>query len=77
MRLDRLALFAWTGLVCLLLFAVDGIPDTEQFAGILVVAHLLAIGIDPSADSRGSLSVSLSAPSAYLASLLRSPPETS
>jgi len=74
-----LALSAWTGLICLLLIAIDGIPDTEQFDGILVVAPLLTTGTDPSADSRGSqtVAVSLSAPSAYLAFLFRSPPATS
>jgi hypothetical protein len=72
-----LALSAWTGLVCLLLIAVDGIPDTEQFTGDLVVAPLTT-GDDPSADSRVShaVAVSLSAPSAYLAMLFRSPPAT-
>jgi hypothetical protein len=59
-----LALSAWTGLVCLLLIAIDGIPDTEQFTGALVVAPLLTTGIDPAADSRVShtVAVSLSAP---------------
>ena len=73
------ALFAWTGLVCLLLVAADGIPDTEQFAGTLVVGSLLTTGTDPSADSRvnHTRAISRSAPSAYLASLLRSPPASS
>jgi len=74
-----LALSAWTGLVCLLLIAADGVPDTEQFTGALVDTALLRIGTDPSADSRVHyvIAVSLSAPSAYLASLLRSPPASS
>jgi hypothetical protein len=72
-------LFAWAGLVCLLLIAADGIPDTEQFSGALVAAPLLATGTDPAAGSRVShaVSVSLSAPSAYLALLFRSPPAAS
>ena len=71
-----LALCAWTGLICLLLVAVDGIPDTEQLAGILVAALLLVTGIEPSGDRRSkrTVAVSLSPPSAYLAFLLRSPP---
>ena len=74
-----LALSAWTGLVCLLLIAIDGIPDTEQFTGALVVAPLLITGADPSAGSLVShtVAVSLSAPSAYLAFLFRSPPASS
>ena len=74
-----LDLSAWTGLLCLLLIAFDGIPDTEQFAGILVVAPLLIAGIDPAAGRRSNrtVGVSLSPPSAYLAFLLRSPPATS
>jgi hypothetical protein len=73
------ALFAWTGLVCLLLVAADGIPDTEQFDGVLVVGPILTTGTDPSADSRGThtVAVSRSAPSAYLAMLFRSPPASS
>ena len=72
-------LIAWAGLVCLLLIAVDGIPDAEQFTGALVSAPLLTTGIDPAADSRVShtVAVSLSAPSAYLAFLFRSPPASS
>jgi hypothetical protein len=36
-----LALCAWTGLIGLTAGCVDGIPDTEQLAGILVAAALL------------------------------------
>jgi len=75
----RVTLFAWAGLVCLLLVAFDGIPDVEQFTGILVVASLFIGGIQPSAGRRSKcdISVSLSPPSAYLAFLFRSPPPTS
>jgi hypothetical protein len=71
-------LVAWAGLVCLLLVAVDGIPDVEQFTGALGATPLPTTGTDPSADSRVShtVAVSLSAPSAYLAFLFRSPPAT-
>jgi hypothetical protein len=74
----RVAVFAWAGLVCLLLVAFDGIPDVEQFTGILV-ASLFIGGIQPSAGRRSKcdISVSLSPPSAYLAFLFRSPPATS
>jgi len=74
-----LALCAWTGLICLLLVAFDGIPDTEQLAGILVAALLLVTGIEPSDHRRSTrtVAVSLSPPSAYLAFLLRSPPAAS
>ena len=70
-----LALCTWAGLICLLLVAFDGIPDTEQLAGILVAA-LLMTGVDPCADrpSTRTVAVFLSPPSAYLAFLLRSPP---
>jgi hypothetical protein len=73
------ALFAWTGLVCLLLIAADGIPDTEQFDGALVAVALLPTGTEPSADSQvnHTVAVSRSAPSAYLAFLFRSPPASS
>jgi len=72
-------LAAWTGLLFLLLIAIDGIPDTEQFDGTLVIARFPTIVIDPSPDSRASHTVatSLSTPSAYLAFLFRSPPATS
>lgn len=72
-------LFAWIGVVCLLLVAADGIPDTEQFAGALVVVALLTTRIDPSADPRvnQTVAISRSAPSAYLAFLFRSPPASS
>lgn len=74
-----LPLCAWTGLVCLLLVAFDGIPDTEQLTGILIAAGLLITGIGPCADrlSKRTVAVSLSPPSAYLAFLLRSPPAAS
>jgi hypothetical protein len=70
---SALALFAWTALVCLLLVVADGIPDSEQFAGALVVVPRLTTGTDPSADSRVYLTVAVSrsAPSAYLAFLFR------
>jgi hypothetical protein len=72
------ALCAWSGLICLLLIACDGIPDTEQLAGILVAALLIA-GIEACFDrhSNRSVAVSLCPPSAYLAFLLRSPPAAS
>ena len=71
-----LALSAWTGLVCLLLVAADGIPDTEQFTGSLVVGVLPTTGTEPSADSRlrHTVAASRAVPSAYLALLFRSPP---
>jgi len=71
-----LALSAWTGLVCLLLIAADGIPDTEQFTGALVVGVRLTTGTEPSADSRlrHTVAASRAVPSAYLALLFRSPP---
>ena len=73
------ALCAWVGLIGLLLVAFDGIPDTEELAGILVVAASLITGLEPSADrrSKSTVAVSLSPPSAYLAFLLRSPPAAS
>jgi len=66
-------------LVCLLLIAFDGIPDAEQFTGVLVVASLWITGIEPSAGPRSArnVAVSLSPPSAYLAFLFRSPPAAS
>jgi hypothetical protein len=75
----RVTVFAWAGVVCLLLVAFDGIPDVEQFTGILVTASLLISGIQPSVGRRSKcdISVSLSPPSAYLAFLFRSPPATS
>jgi len=74
-----LALCAWIGLIGLLLVAVDGIPDTEQLAGILIAVALLVTGLEPSADRRSkrTVAVSLSPPSAYLAFLFRSPPAAS
>jgi len=68
--------FAWAALVRLLLIAFDGIPDAEQFTGILVVGSLWIAGIEPSAGPRSThkVAVSLSTPSAYLAFLFRSPP---
>jgi len=73
---DRVAVFAWAALVRLLLIAFDGIPDAEQFTGILVVGSLWIAGIEPSAGPRSThkVAVSLSTPSAYLAFLFRSPP---
>ncbi len=73
------ALCAWAGLICLLLVAFDGIPDTEQLAGILIAAALSITGIDPCAQRLGkrAVAISLSAPSSYLAFLLRSPPAAS
>jgi len=75
----RVTVFAWAGVVCLLLVAFDGIPDVEQFTGILVTASLLISGIQPSVGRRSKcdISVSLSPPSAYLAFLFRSPPTSS
>src|SRR5215831_1582908 len=75
----RVAVSAWVGLVCLLLVAFDGIPDAEQFSGILVVAGLSIAGIERSADLRRqrNVAVSLSPLFAYLAFLLRSPPAAS
>lgn len=75
----RVVVFAWVGLVCLLSVAFDGIPDVEQFAGILVAASLVPGGIEASARRRSTRNVaaSLSPPSAYLAFLFRSPPATS
>jgi len=71
-----LALSAWAGLVCLLLVAADGIPDTEQFTGVLVAGILLATDTEPSADSRlrHAVAASRAVPAAYLALLFRSPP---
>jgi len=74
-----LALCAWIGLIGLLLVAFDGIPDTEQLAGILIAVALLVTGLEPSTDRRSkrTVAVSLSPPSAYLAFLFRSPPAAS
>jgi len=71
-----LTLSAWAGLVCLLLVAADGIPDTEQFTGAFVDGVPLTIGTELSADSRlrHTVAVSRAVPSAYLALLFRSPP---
>ena len=73
----RVAVSAWVSLVCLLLIAFDGIPDAEQFTGILAVAALAIAGIEPSAgpSSKRTVAFSLSPAFAYLAFLLRSPPE--
>jgi len=75
----RVAVSAWVGLVCLLLIAFDGIPDTEQFTGILAAASLSIKGIERCGGPRSnrSVAVSLSPPSAYLAFLFRSPPAIS
>src|SRR2546422_1168211 len=72
-----LVLFAWSGLACLLLFASDDIPDTEQFDGIPVsAASLPSAGDNLPFDSpmSDSVAASISALSVYLAFLLRSPP---
>ena len=73
------AVSAWVGLVCLLLIAFDGIPDAEQFTGIILVAAISMTGIQRSAGPRSkrTTAVSLSPPFAYLAFLLRSPPAAS
>jgi len=75
----RVAVSAWVGLVCLLLIAVDGIPDAEQFTAVLIAAQLLIGQIEPSDGPRRkrNVAVSLSPPFAYLAFLLRSPPAIS
>jgi hypothetical protein len=71
-----LVLFSFSGLACLLLFAGDGIPDTDQFDCVFIVASLPVTGnnppvafpiSDPVAASNAALSV-------YLA-FLRSPPD--
>ena len=71
-----LVLFSWSGFACLLLFAIDGIPDTEQFDGILVATSLPLAGNNLPLDSpiSDSVAASISALSIYLAFLLRSPP---
>src|SRR2546425_7605393 len=71
-----LVLFSWSGCACLLLFAIDGIPDTEQFDGILVPTSLPSAGNNLPFDSpiSDSVAASISALSVYLAFLLRSPP---
>jgi len=69
-----LVLFSLSGLACLLLFAGDGIPDTDQFDCVFVALPVtgnnppLTFPIsDPVAASNAALSV-------YLA-FLRSPPD--
>src|SRR3989442_1791058 len=71
-----LVLFSWSGVACLLLFAIDCIPDTEQFDGIPVAASLPSAGNNLSLDSpiSDSVAASVSALSVYLSFLLRSPP---
>src|SRR5256712_14071850 len=72
-----LVLFTWSGLACLLLFASDDIPDTEQFDGIPVAAASLpSAGNNLPFDSpiTDSVAASISALSVYLEFFLRSPP---
>jgi hypothetical protein len=71
-----LVLLSWSGLACLLLFAGDGIPDTDQFDSIIVAASLPVAGNNPPLDLpiSDSVAASNSALSVYLAFLFRSPP---